>query len=123
LDRILITDLIATGILGVKHPERDDPQEILINLTLIRDLHQAGRSDNIADTINYSTAAKSVRAEVAATAFHTVEALAEHLARHLLENFPVEAVTVRVEKPHIVRSAAKVGVEITRTRQDFPPGT
>jgi hypothetical protein len=34
MDRIIISDLQTTGIIGVKHPERDKPQILLINLTL-----------------------------------------------------------------------------------------
>jgi len=99
MDKIIITDLQATGIIGVKHPERDKPQILLINLTLYRDLRTAGESDNILDTINYSTISKAVAAQVSQTQFHTVEALASHLSRFLLQNYPLEAVRIRVEKP------------------------
>jgi len=80
MDRIIITDLQATGIIGVKHPERDKPQILLINLTLYRDLRAAGESDNIVKTVNYSTITKAVAEQVSKTQFHTVEALAAHLS-------------------------------------------
>lgn len=119
MDKIIITDLLANGIIGVKHPERDQPQDLLINLTLTADLHAAGESDSILDTINYSTVAKAVLAEVSVCAFHTVETLAAHLARMILESYPVTAVTIRVEKPKLVARTSRVGVEITRSRADF----
>ena len=114
MDKIIITDLLANGIIGVKHPERDQPQDLLINLTLTADLHAAGESDSILDTINYSTVA-----EVSVCAFHTVETLAAHLARMILESYPVTEVTIRVEKPKLVARTSRVGVEITRSRADF----
>ncbi|MFZ3070375.1 MAG: dihydroneopterin aldolase [Anaerolineaceae bacterium] len=119
MDKIIITDLQANGIIGVKHPERDQPQDLLINLTLYLDLHAAGLSDSILDTINYSTVSKVVLAEVSATQFHTVEALAAHLAYVLLNSFPSRAVRIRIEKPKIVSRTARVGVEIFRRKSDY----
>ncbi|HOA21028.1 MAG TPA: dihydroneopterin aldolase [Anaerolineaceae bacterium] len=116
MDKIIITDLLTTGIIGVKHPERDKPQVLLINLTLYRDLRLAGASDSITDTINYSTIATIVSEQVSNTQFHTVEALAAHLADYLLGNSPLEAVRIRVEKPKKVSNTARVGVEIFRRK-------
>ena len=42
MDKILITDLSARGIIGIHDWERQKPQEILINLTLFVDLRQPG---------------------------------------------------------------------------------
>jgi FolB domain-containing protein len=114
MDKIIITDLRATGIVGVKSPERDQPQTLLINLTLITDLKPAGLSDKIGDTVSYSTVAKSVLARVKETQFYTLEALAEDLARMLLSRFDVKAVTIRIEKPEFVANTSRVGVEIFR---------
>jgi FolB domain-containing protein len=119
MDRIIITDLQATGIIGVKHPERDKPQILLINLTLYRDLRAVGESDNIIETVNYSTITKAVADQVSQTHFHTVEALAAHLCRFLLQNYPLEAVRVRVEKPKKVSNTARVGVEIFRRKSQI----
>jgi len=35
MDKIIITDLQASGIIGVKSPERDQPQTLLLNITLL----------------------------------------------------------------------------------------
>ena len=119
MDKILITDLRATGIIGIKSPERDQPQTLLINLTLYTDLHPAGISDDIKDTVSYSTAAKAVRARVAETRFYTLEALAEDIARMLLESFPLHAVKIRIEKPEFVAYTSRVGVEVYREVSSF----
>jgi dihydroneopterin aldolase len=115
-DSIIITDLVVSGIIGVKHPERDNPQNLLINITLYKDLHLVGESDEITDTINYSSASKMVIAEVALCAYHTVEALADHLAKLMLQTYAIEAVRVRVEKPKKVNQTTRVGAEIFRAR-------
>lgn len=115
-DSIIITDLVASGIIGVKHPERDIPQDLLINITLYKDLHMVGETDDITDTVNYSSAAKMLIAEVSSCAYHTVEALAGHLSQLLLDTYAIDAVRVRVEKPKKVSQTTRVGAEVCRIR-------
>jgi len=43
MDQVFITDLVARGIIGVNDWEREQPQDILINIVLFADLHQAGK--------------------------------------------------------------------------------
>lgn len=114
MDKIIITDLRATGVVGVKSPERDQPQTLLINITLFTDLKPAGLTDDIKDTVSYSTIAKAVSARVAETQYYTLEALSDDLARLLLDRFDVSAVKIRVEKPEFVANTSRVGVEIYR---------
>jgi FolB domain-containing protein len=118
VDQIIIKDLVARGIIGVNDSEREKPQEILINITMLADLQRAGESDNIHDTVNYRTVAKKVLAHAEAAKRFTVEALAGDIARLCLEEPAVLKVRVRVEKPGAVRFARSVGVEIERSREE-----
>jgi FolB domain-containing protein len=113
-DRIEIRDLLVRGILGVNDWERQQEQDILVNLTLFVDLAAAGASDSLEDTVNYRTLTKQVIAHVQSSQRYTVEALAEDLARIALQP-PVRRVRVRVEKPGALRFARSVGVEIERS--------
>ena len=115
-DRILIRDLLVRGILGVNPEERRERQDILVNLWLDLDTSRAAASEDLADSVNYRTVAKRVIGRIESGSDLLVERLAEDLAALLLEEFPVVAVTVRVEKPGALRFAASVGVEITRRR-------
>ncbi len=117
MDQIIIKDLVARGIIGVNDSEREKPQEILINIILFADLHKAGESDSINDTVSYRTIAKKAMAHAEAAQRFTVEALAADIARLCLEEPPVIKVRVRVEKPGAVRFARSVGVEIERSRE------
>jgi FolB domain-containing protein len=119
MDRIFIKDLIARGIIGVNGWEREKPQEILINIVLWADLHKAGNSDDIHDSVNYSTVTKKVLAHAEIARRQTVEALATDLARICLEEPGVQKVRIRVEKPGAVRFSRSVGVEIERTKEDM----
>lgn len=119
MDKVLITDLSARGIIGINDWEREKPQEIRINITLYADLRRAGQTDDIADCVNYRTVAKKAQQHAETAARLTVEALAADIARLCLEESGVLKAVVRVEKPGAVRFADSVGVEIERTREDF----
>lgn len=119
MDKIIIHDLVARGIIGINDWEREKPQEILMNLILFTNLKRAGESDDIQDSISYRTIAKKAQAHAETTKRLTVEALAADLAKLCLEEPGVERVIVRVEKPGAVRFSRSVGVEIERSRSDF----
>ena len=118
MDQVFITDLMARGIIGINGWEREKPQEILINIVLLADLHRVGKSDNIQDSVNYRTVAKKVLAHAETIQRQTVEALAADIARLCLEEPSVQKVRVRVEKPGAVRFASSVGVEIERAKDE-----
>ena len=118
MDRVFISDLIARGIIGVNDWEREKPQEVSINIVLFADLHEAGRSDSLEDSVNYRTVAKLVLAHAETAQRQTVEALAADVARLCLEQPGVQQVRVRIEKPGAVRFSRSVGVEIERSRED-----
>ena len=118
MDQLFITDLVARGIIGVKEREREQPQDILINIVLFTSTLQAGQSDDVLDSVDYSTVAKKVRAHAETVRRLTVEALAADLAQLCLEEPGVEKVRVRVEKPGAVRFSRSVGVEIERAKEN-----
>ena len=117
MDQIIIKDLRARGIIGVNDWEREKPQEILINIILFADLHKAGETDNIHDSINYRTVSKRVFSFAETAGRFTVEALAADIAKLCLEMPGVQKARVRVEKPGAVRFTQSVGVEIERSRE------
>ena len=116
MDQVLISDLLIRGIIGINDWEREKPQDILINVVLYTDLHDAGKSDDIADCVNYRTIAKKIQKHTEEAKRFTVEALAADIAMICLQEQRVEKVRVRVEKPGAVRFARSVGVEIERSR-------
>ncbi|MBN1230680.1 MAG: dihydroneopterin aldolase [Anaerolineales bacterium] len=114
MDKVIIKDLVARGIIGINDWERKNKQEILINIVLYADLRNAELSDSIDDCVNYRTVAKKVLAHTETTERLTVEALAGDIARLCLEEKGVKKVKVRVEKPGAVRFSKSVGVEFVR---------
>jgi FolB domain-containing protein len=118
MDKIIIKDLLARGVIGINDWERKRAQDILINLILFTDTRRAGETDNLEDSVNYSTMSKKIQAHAESVARLTVEALANDLAKICFEDKGVQKVIVRVEKPGAVRFASSVGVEIERNRDE-----
>lgn len=119
MDIIRITDLEAIGHIGVKDDERANPQVLLINFHGVYDFSKGIQTDNVSDTINYSSVAKRIKAIVADTQYHLLEALANHILRELFREFPFSRITIRIEKPHRVANTRLIGIEITRKAEDY----
>ncbi len=119
-DRVFVRDLRLRGIVGINDWEREKRQDIVVNLELFGDFRSAGRSDDIADALNYRTLTKDVIEHVESSSHYLVERLATELARICVVDHGAETARVRVEKPGALRFADSVGIEIERTREDFP---
>ena len=118
LDRIHITDLVVSGIVGINPDERINKQDIRINATLWVDSRPAAVSDDIDDAVNYRTMTKSIIAHVEAGKPMLVERLVQEVADICLSEPRVHEVEVTVEKPGALRHARSVGITIGRSRVD-----
>ena len=116
MDRIRICDLLVRCILGINESERREKQDVVISLALYTDLHKAGKSDRIEDTVDYRALKKRILSMVESSQYFLVEALAEAIAELCLDQQGVRQVDVCVEKPHALRFSRSVAVEITRKR-------
>ena len=74
MDKVIIKDLNARGIIGINDWEREKKQDILINITMFTNLSTAGITDDISDCVNYRTIAKRVLSHAESAERFTVEA-------------------------------------------------
>ena len=116
MDEIFIEDLLIRTVIGVSEREREQPQDILVNITVFTDTKKAGRSDSVEDIVNYRTLAKKVVAHCDDVHRYTVEALAADIADICLSVPEAAGVRVKVKKPGAVRFSRSVGVIITRMK-------
>jgi dihydroneopterin aldolase len=119
MDKIFIHALKTEAIVGIFDWERQVKQTVLMDLELSADIRTAALSDSIDDTVNYKRVAKRVLAFVAASQFHLVETLAEHVAMLMLEEFGVAWVGISLSKPGAIRNSRDVGVVLERDREDL----
>ena len=119
LDRIHIRDLLVNAIIGINPDERITPQDVLVNATLYFDTRAAGVSDDMDDSINYSTVTKAMRAHIETSEPGLIERLVADLARISFEtDGRIEEVEITAEKPGAVTDTRSVGVSIHRTRAE-----
>lgn len=119
-DKILLSGIQFPGHHGVSDQERAVGGRYVVDLELAYDLRLPGRSDALADTIDYSAVYTLVVAIGRERQFHLLETLAQTLADAVLAQFPISEVLVRVKKqpPPIAGILDYVGVEIRRMRPD-----
>ncbi len=116
-DHIVLTGLRVSCIIGIFDWERKRKQDVLIDLKFPSDIRMAARTDRIQDACDYKRIAKATIAFVEKSRFQLVETLAERLAGHLLGEFGISKVSLRVSKPGAIRGSQNVGVEITRENE------
>lgn len=116
LDKIHIRDLRTTCIVGIYPDERENKQEVCINITLHADLSKPCLSDDIDDTVNYKDLKKRVLELIEPSCFFLIERMAEEVARICLEDPRVHRCNVCVDKPGALRFARSVAIEIERSR-------
>lgn len=110
-DRIVLQGVSARGNHGVLDFEKRDGQTFLVDVTMRCDLRRAGRTDDLAATVNYAEVADDVVARITGPSFDLIERLAEVIADDVLRHDLVESVEVVVHKPE-----APVGHPFTDVR-------
>lgn len=123
-DRIDITGLVVTAIVGALPHERELAQPIRIDLSLHVDLRDAGRTDELGDTAHYGDVTQQVAEAVRESKDVLLERLAERVAEVAVGFERVEGVDVTVTKlrPPIPEQLDSTAVRIFRKRADFDQG-
>jgi len=118
-DRIVLSGMRFEGRHGATAEEREWPQLIELDVELWLDLSLAGRSDELAATVDYGPVIELCRDIVERRSFRLLEAIAEAAAAAILGATAAEAVVVRVRKPAVPIDVDLefAGVEIRRRRE------
>ena len=114
MDTIFVSELKVKTKLGVPAWERMLAQTIILDIEIGYDLSKAGKSDAIADTIDYGAVVARIQATLKEHSFQLVEALAEHVCQLILKEFSALSVKVIVAKPAILPGLKALGVVIER---------
>jgi dUTP pyrophosphatase len=126
VDVIELRELTFYGYHGALAEEQRLGQRFIVDVRLGLGLEAAGRSDELAQTVNYAKVAETIQTIVEGRPFKLIEALAEAIAARILEGYTlVDEVYVRIAKPSAPIATVPSGlvaVEITRGRQERQPG-
>ncbi len=112
-DRIFIENLRVSCRVGLTSAERNRPQDVLVDLSIFVDLEQAGKTDDVEQSVNYRELKERVYTFVSGNEFGLLESLAEGIAGLALQSTRVQRVTVRVRKGKY-SAEPSIGVEISR---------
>ena len=113
-DVIFLHGLRVETVIGIWDWERKVRQTVVIDLEMSADIAKAATNDSVEDTLNYKLVAKRVQQFVGDSSFQLVETLAERIANIVTDEFGVDWVRVKVNKPGAIRGARDVGVIIER---------
>ncbi len=117
MDQVFIRELRAPAWIGLYEWEKQKPQTLDFNLDIGLDTHQAGETDDIRNTVDYGKVVERIRADLTDQHFLLLEALAEHIAHVILNDFKAQWVEISVAKLSHMRGVKMVGVKIRRDRE------
>ncbi len=98
-DIVSVKDLQVSAVIGVYDWEREIEQALVFGVDMPADVAKAAATDGIADTLDYSAVAQTIRSVVTEGRFQLIETAAEHVAQRLLADHGLAWVRVEVAKP------------------------
>lgn len=114
MGKIYITGLSVPTLIGVYDWERERLTELIIDVELEANLDKAMQSDNVADTIDYAKVAECIVQVGKDSHFELLEAFGGKIMDTVLQQFPVQAISVKIVKPNILPNANTVAVALSR---------
>lgn len=115
MDIIFLHDFKAKTLIGIYPWERKVPQTIRIDLEIALPTSRACQSDKIEDALDYALIIERINEILTQKHFSLLEALAEHIAQTILQEFRSPWVKVSVAKLGIIRGVKKLGICIERS--------
>ncbi len=120
MDVIRLNEMVFYGYHGVSAAEKETGRRYEVDCELETDLAPPGETDSLKDTVDYVAVFEKIREIVEGKAFSLIESLATHIAKVILDEFPVFRVTIRVRKviPPIAGNIDNIEIEVTRRQPD-----
>ena len=116
MDTIYIKGISAKGIIGTLLPERQRVQKVIVDVSIDCDLRKAGKTDALADTLDYKALTEQITALIKNSRFFLIEKLASEIAKLCLKDKRTKSVRVTVTKPDALKNAQGAAIEIYRNR-------
>lgn len=129
LDVIELERLQVECIVGVYPSERDAPQPLELDVALYLDTRAAARGGHLADSVNYARLCGELRFLLESCRFGLLESAAEALCAYVLApptadapHAQVQAVTLRLTKPHALVGQTVPRLQVHRTAREVTYG-
>ena len=109
---IKIEDYKIHCIIGAHAHERDEDQEVTLDIEMRVNFLECAQTDSIVDTVNYDEVVKVCRALAKQRRYHLLETFAYEMVHAIMDTFAPSWVKVRVKKKKALALAKAVIVEL-----------
>ncbi len=114
MDIIFLRELKIETLIGVYEWEKRVPQTLQLDLEIALPSSRACQTDDINDALDYADIVRHIQSVLGSRHFNLLEALAEHIAQIMLNDFKAPWVKVSVAKLNAIRGSKMVGISIER---------
>jgi len=118
MDKVFIEGLEVAAKIGAYDFEKAIIQCLRLDLTCDFDIRPAAATDDLSKALDYAKLAASIQTFADSVQFELLETFAERLAAHLLAEFNLSRLKLRLVKPGVNPLAPRVGLEIERRVRD-----
>jgi dihydroneopterin aldolase len=98
-DTVSIRGITVQAVIGVYDWEREITQELVVSADMSTDVRKAAATDDLADALDYSAIAETIREVIVSGKFRLIETAAERVAEAIRERHGVAWTRVEVIKP------------------------
>lgn len=122
MDKITMKNMVFYAYHGVLEEEKVLGQKFHVDAELFLDLKQAGKTDDLDETVSYAMVYETIKAVMLKERFDLLEALAHKICGEILSAFEkIEGILLKIEKPGapVEGNYDYFAVEIKRKREDY----
>lgn len=116
-DRVEIKGIEVYAKHGVLQHEQEKAQVFKVDVTAYTDLARPGQTDDLADTLDYSTIALEVREVVGSESHKLIETVATRVADAIMSHQQVSRAVVTIHKPDAPIDLVFEDVSVTVERE------
>lgn len=114
MDKIFIRQLKVSAQIGILPWERENRQDIFLDVDIAVDANQIAQTDDINHTVDYAKVRDCISQFIAQRRFNLLEALGHKVADLLIENFKIQWLRLTVSKPQAFEDDTLAGIIIER---------
>ena len=114
MDIIYLRQLRVDALIGVWDWERCIRQTLIMDVELGADMAAAGRSDDLADTVDYQAVCDRITSFTRESEFQLIEALGEGIVETIRREFGVPWMRLSITKQGVLKQVREVGIVIER---------
>lgn len=127
MDKVIIKDLEVYAYHGVHAEEKKLGQMFIISAEITTDFTRAIQSDDVNDTISYSSVCKEIKNIMNSTKHNLVETVSYNIIKNLFVIYPtIISIKILIKKPWapIGKHLEYAAIEMERTREEMnEPGS